>query len=193
MATTAIPGRSWASLHTPAEYLDPRWYALYTCANHEKRVAQQLQQRSIEHFLPLYETVHRWTDRRMCLRLPLFPGYVFVRLALHDKVRVLEAPGVVHLVGVSGRPTPLDDGEIDTLRQGLDSSLRALPHPYLNAGRRVGIVRGPLAGCEGILLRRKGNYRVVLSVHLIMRSIAVDVDLADIAPHPRQTGRAANS
>jgi transcription antitermination factor NusG len=166
----------------PANYLEPRWYAAYTCANHEKRIAKQLEERGIEHFLPLYETVHRWRDRRMRLKVPLFPGYVFVRLPLRERLRVLTVPSVVHLVGFGDRPMALPDAELESLRNGLNRELRAQPHPYLKAGRRVRVRSGPLAGLEGILLRRKGNFRVVLSIDLIMRSIAVDADIADVLP-----------
>lgn len=166
----------------PANYLEPLWYAAYTCSNHEKRIAQQLQERGIEHFLPLYETVHRWKDRRMRLSLPLFPGYVFVRLPLRDRLRVLQVPSVVRFVGCGDLPTALPESEIESLRNGLREELRAQPHPYLMTGRRVRVKSGPLAGMEGILQRRKGDFRVVLSIDLIMRSIAVDVDIADVLP-----------
>src|SRR5215469_17978008 len=89
-------------VEAPAER---QWYAAYTSANHEKRVAQQLTWRSVEHFLPVYESVRRWKDRRVPLQLPLFPGYVFVRLALRDRLRVLAVPGVARVVGFDGRPT----------------------------------------------------------------------------------------
>lgn len=166
--------------HPWADYFEVRWYAAYTCANHEKRVAGQLEQRAVEHFVPLYESVRRWKDRRVRLHLPLFPGYVFVRVALRDRLQVLEIPSVVRLVGFNGRPTPLSDDEIEALRIGLAQRLHAEPHPYLKAGRRVRIVRGPLQGSEGILIRRKRLFRVVLSVDLIRRSVAVEVDSADI-------------
>jgi len=161
---------------------EARWYAAYTCANHEKRIAEQLRGRAIEHFLPLYEAVHRWKDRRVRLELPLFPGYVFVRLPLAERLRVLELPSVVRLVGFGEHPEPLSDEEVNTLRLGLRSGLRAQPHSFLFLGRRVRITRGPLSGLEGVLLRRKGNLRIVLSVDLIQRSIAVDVDAADVVP-----------
>jgi transcription antitermination factor NusG len=168
----------------PASYLEPRWYAAYTCANHEKRIAQQLEERGIEHFLPLYETVHRWKDRRMRLTVPLFSSYVFVRLPLRDRLHVLTIPSIVRLVGFGDLPMPLPEPELESLRNGLNRELRAQPHPYLTTGRRVRMRGGPLAGLEGILLRRKGNYRVVLSIELIMRSIAVDADIADVLPLP---------
>src|SRR6267378_5822400 len=103
----------------PADYLEPRWYAAYTCANHEKRVREQLEQRSVESFLPLYETVRRWKDRRMRLQMPLFPGYVFVRMVLMDRLRVLQVPSVVRLVGFNGHLSPLLDEEIEGLKKGL--------------------------------------------------------------------------
>ncbi len=174
-------------LALPAAYLEPRWYPAYTCARHEKRVAQQLERRSVELFLPLYETVHRWKNGRARVQLPLFPGYIFVRIALRDRLRVLEIPSVVRLVGFNGLPTALPDDEMEAMRNGLTRQLRPEPHPYLRVGRRVRIIRGPLEGWEGILLRKKGNFRIVLSIDLIMCSVAVDVDAADVGriPSPR--------
>jgi transcription antitermination factor NusG len=164
----------------PTEYRELRWYAAYTSAKREKRVALQMGQRSIEHFLPVYESLRRWKDRRIKLELPLFPGYVFVRLPLCDHLRVLQMPGVARLVGFNGQPAVLPDSEIEALRTGLAAQLRAEPHPYLTVGRRVRIVRGPLEGVEGILIRRKNALRVVLSLDLIMRSASVEVDVGDI-------------
>jgi transcription antitermination factor NusG len=170
--------------HWPIESVEPLWYAAYTCANHEKRVTEQLVQRSVEHFLPLYESVRRWNDRRIRLQLPLFPGYVFVRLALRDRLRVLQVPSVVRLVGFDGHPAPLPDREIEALRNGLTNQLRAEPHPYLVVGRRVRIKHGPLAGVEGILIRKKNALRVILSLDLIKRSASVEVDAGDIERIP---------
>jgi transcription antitermination factor NusG len=161
-------------------YIQPRWYALYTCANHEKRVAKQLEERAVEHFLPLYDSVRRWKDRKVKLELPLFPGYVFVHLALQNRLGVLQVPGVARLVGFGGLPVALPDQQLEALRAGLKGDFCAEPHPYLVVGRRVRITRGPLQGTEGILIRKKGSFRVVLSLVLIMRSVAVEVDTADI-------------
>lgn len=171
-------------LGSPAGLFEPLWYAAYTSANHEKRVAEQLARRSVEHFLPLYESVRRWKDRRVRLELPLFPGYMFVRLALCDRMRVLEVPSVVRLVGFNGQPFALPEGEIDMLRERLSGQVRAEPHPYLTVGRRVRIKSGPLEGAEGILIRKKSAFRVVLSIHLIMRSVAVEIHTADVEPLP---------
>jgi transcription antitermination factor NusG len=166
---------------TEAEiYQQPYWYALYTCANHEKRIADQLEGRGIEHFLPQYESVRRWKDRRVRLKLPLFPGYVFVRLALRDRLRVVQIPSVVRFVGFNGIPAALPESEMEIMRSGLSHRWRAEPHPFLTVGRRVRITSGPFAGLDGVLKRKKSNLRVVVSLSLIQRSIAVDVDAADI-------------
>jgi len=164
----------------PVECGQPQWYAAYTSANHEKRVAEQLIVRDVEHFLPVYESVRRWKDRRVKLQMPLFPGYMFVRLMLRDRLRILQIPSVVRLVGFNGIPAPLPDQDIESLRGALRQQLRAQPHPYLTIGKRVRILRGPLEGKEGILVRRKANLRVILSIDLIARSIVVDVDALDV-------------
>jgi transcription antitermination factor NusG len=158
----------------------PHWYAAYTCAKHEKRVAAELVAREVQHFLPLYSSVRRWKDRRVQLDLALFPGYVFVRLALRDRLQVLQIPSVVRLVGFGGLPTALPDVEMEILREGLCQGSRAEPHPFLTIGRRVRITAGPFAGLEGVLKHKKSNLRVVVSLELIQRSVAVDVDAADV-------------
>ena len=169
-------------LQTQMAMVEPRWYAAYTCANHERHVAAELGAREVEHFLPLYSSVRRWKDRRVNLDLPLFPGYIFVRLALRDRLRVVQIPSVVRLVGFNGLPTALPDTEMEILRTGLSRSLRAEPHPFLTVGRRVRVTGGPFAGLEGILRRKKTNLRVVVSLELIQRSVAVDVDAVDVRP-----------
>jgi transcription antitermination factor NusG len=166
----------------PSHYLEPHWYAAYVSANHEKRVGQQLQLRAIEHFLPLYDSVRRWKDRRINLQLPLFPGYVFVHLALRDRLQVLETRGVAKLVGFNGAPTPLPQLEIEALRTTLGDGVRANPHPYLKVGRRVRVKAGPLEGMQGILVRRKNVSRFVISLDLIMRSVAVEVEALELEP-----------
>jgi transcription antitermination factor NusG len=166
-----------------------RWYAAYTHARHEKAVARQLGVRQIEAFLPLFETVHSWKGRRAEVRLPFFPGYVFVRIPQSERSRVLQVPGVAHLVG-GGRPTPLADSEVEAVRK-LCSHTRACPHPFLSTGRRARVLSGPLAGLEGLVLRRKGNLRFILSVDLIQRSVAVELDAAELEPLLARTSAAA--
>ncbi len=157
-----------------------QWFAAYTCPRHEKRVREQLERRAVENFLPVYEAVHRWKDRRARVELPLFPGYIFVRIPAIERLRVLEVPSVVRLVAFNGQPTPLPERDIDILRQGLTGEVKALPHPYLKVGRRVRVKRGVMAGLEGILQRRKEGFRLVISIDLIMRSLSIEVDAADV-------------
>jgi transcription antitermination factor NusG len=164
----------------PSEFAVPRWYAAYTSANHEKRVAEQLRGREMEHFLPLYESVRRWKDRQVKLELPLFPGYLFVRLALRDRLKVQQVPGVARLVGFDGTPIEVPEEAIETLRITAASGVRAEPHAYLTEGRRVRLKTGPLTGMQGILLRRKGHLRLVVSIGLIQRAVALEVDMADV-------------
>lgn len=166
----------------PSSYSESLWYAVFTSANHEKRVAEQLAHRSVEHFLPLYQSARRWKDRRIQLQLPLFHGYVFVRLALRDRLQVLQVPGVARLVGFSGTPTPLPQEEIDALRATFASGFRAEPHPYLTMGRQVRVKAGPLAGISGILVKRKNRARFVISVELIQRAMALEIDEVDLEP-----------
>ena len=164
------------------EFFESRWYAVSTCARHEKWVACQMDRLTIEHFLPVYKSLRRWKDRRKELELPLFPGYLFVRIALRDRLQVLRIPGVAHLVGTQGKPSQLPDLEITRLQAGLLPGNRLAPHPYLKVGRRIRVASGPMAGTEGILVRRKDALRVVVSVDLIQRSFALEIDESDIVP-----------
>lgn len=181
-ATLTTERRGYNEVSLPDSYLEPRWYAAHLCANREKRVAAELNARNVENFLPLYTSVRRWKDRRVNLDLPLFPGYVFVRLALRDRLRVQLVPGVARLVGFDGTPAALPPEDINRIRAFLAQGLRAEPHPFLRAGRRARVLRGPLAGIEGIVLRRKNRSRLVLSFHLIQRSVAIEMDQGVLAP-----------
>jgi transcription antitermination factor NusG len=159
-----------------------RWYAVYTVSRHEKRVARGLMQRRLDCFLPTYRSVRRWKDRRQELELALFPGYVFVHVERKDRLQIIQVPSVVNIVSFDGQPAPIPDAEIEALRRGLATQTRMEPHPYLKVGKRVRIHSGPMVGQEGILIRRKDSLRVVLSLDFIMRSVSVEVDLADIEP-----------
>jgi transcription antitermination factor NusG len=170
---------------TAPSFFEPLWYVVYTNANHEKRVAQQLEQRSIEHLLPLYDSIRQWKDRRVQLQMPLFPGYVFVRFALRDRLQVLQLPSVAHLVSFNGQPAALPEEEIQAIQNCLSRGQQVEPHPYLQdlqAGRRARVRSGPLHGLEGIILRRKNRTRFILSFDLIMRSVAVEIDDIDLVP-----------
>jgi transcription antitermination factor NusG len=151
------------------------WYAVYTSANHEKRVAEQFAVRGIEHFFPQYESVRKWKDRRKCLQLPLFPGYVFVQIELTKRLCVLQVPGVARLVGFDGQPAPVPEGDLRRVREFLAQGFRAEPHRILKVGRRVRVKGGPLVGMEGIVARRKNGHKLVISFDLIQQAVAVEI------------------
>ena len=160
----------------------PRWFALYTTPRHEKHVSEILAQRQIETFLPLYRTTRRWKKSRpVDLELPLFPTYVFVRIAQGARGAVLGMPGVVSIVGSAREPWPVPDPDIEAIRLGLQMG-KIEPHPYLTVGERVRIKAGVMTGVEGVLVRKKNALRVVLSLDAIMRSVALEVDADDIEP-----------
>lgn len=159
----------------PVESFRTCWYAVYTRSRHEKSVAEQLHGKGVETFLPVYRSVRRWKNGEHTVELPLFPGYAFVHFSLADRLAVLKVPGVVRLVGFNGVPAALEDHEVEDLRQALAAGVTARPHPYLTEGCRVRITGGPLAGRQGILVRRQSTIRVVLSIDLIQRSVLVDV------------------
>lgn len=161
----------------------PHWYAAYTLARHEKRVSQQMIERGLDCFLPLFASIHHWKDRNKRIELPLFPSYVFVHIALRDKLRVLQLPGVIQLVGkTNGIPTEIPDREINSIRVSVKENSCSEPYPYLAVGERVRIHSGPMAGCEGVLIRKQGGLMLVLSIHLLMRSVAVEISASDVDP-----------
>jgi len=165
-----------------AEFSCPRWYAVSTRSRHEKSVSRLLDGKSVEVFLPVYKSVHRWNDRNAMVSQPIFPGYVFARIDVADRMQVVSVPGVINLVGAPGRPCPIPDEELNALRACWEHRIKMEPHPYLVVGRRVRIRRGLLAEMEGVLVRKKGQFRLVLSVNLIARSVAVEVDANDVVP-----------
>ena len=179
----ALCGDSSAVLHAEpvSAIAQARWYAVYTCANHERRVADQFAGRDVKNFLPQYESVRHWKDRKVRLQLPLFPGYLFVHMAPPERLLVLQVPGVVRVVGFNGNPTPIPQEDIERIREFLGQGWRAEPHPYLQMGRRARVVRGPLMGMEGIVVRRKNRSRLVLSFDLIQRSMAIEMEESDLA------------
>ena len=156
------------------------WFAAYTAPRHEKRIAEHFQQRQIDSFLPLYRSKHKWSDgSKAIVDLPLFPGYIFVHVALSNRVPVLEVPGVLWLVSCGRCPAPLPDAEVEALREGL-RVCKAEPHPYLVIGERVRIKAGPFTGMEGGVLRKNNIFRVVLTLSHIMHSMAVEIDACDV-------------
>jgi transcription antitermination factor NusG len=160
----------------------PQWFAAYTTPRHEKHVSEMLAEREIEHFLPLYRAARQWKKSiPVVLELPLFPTYVFVRIVREARGSVLAVPGVLSIVGSSKEPWPLPDLEMEALRHGIQTS-KIEPHPFLNVGERVRVKAGAMAGIEGVLIRKKNEFRVVITLDAIMRSIAVEVDATDVEP-----------
>ena len=162
------------------------WWAVYTRHQHEKTVAENLSSSSLEVFLPLYNVVRQWKDRKKHLALPLFPCYVFLHGEFERRVQVLSTPGVHSIVTIAGRPAAIPEVEIEAIRRAAQSSLGVEPHPFLRRGDRVRIKTGPLADIEGILVRRKSSYRLILSAELLQMSIAVEVDAFRVEPLSRR-------
>jgi transcription antitermination factor NusG len=152
------------------------WYALYTRHQYEKIVATALSGKGFEVFLPLYSAVHRWKDRDKRLSLPLFPSYVFVQGPLDRWIPILTTPGVHSVVGFGGEPAMIPSSQIEAVRRVVDSSVKAEPHPFLKCGHRVRLRAGPLTGLEGILLRKKSLWKLVVSVEMLQRSVVVEID-----------------
>jgi transcription antitermination factor NusG len=161
-----------------------RWYAIYTCSRREKQVARIFTERRLESFLPLQIAIHRGTHGRKQVSLPLFPGYIFVHIGPQDRRRVLDVPGVVRVVSFQGQPAVVSDAEIDALQKVLASGRRVEPCTFAKIGHEAEILSGPFQGLRGKVLRRNNRCRVVLSVDLLHRSIAVDVDEDNIEFRP---------
>jgi transcription antitermination factor NusG len=158
------------------------WYALRTRSRHEKLVRDQLAAQGVEPFLPLIERARQWKDRRKLVAFPLFPGYCFARFPVSLRVVVLSTTGVVQVLGNRDGPVPVPDAEIEAVRRLVTSTLPYDPHPYLREGMQVEVIRGPLAGVRGILLRKGTRARLVMGVTLIHQAASVELDALDVAP-----------
>lgn len=162
--------------------VDARWFALRVKPRHEKAAAAGLRFKGYEEFAPLYRIRRRWSDRYREVEVPLFDGYVFCRFDFRCRLPILTTPGVLRIVGSGKEPVSVPDGEIDDLKAVVRSGLPAEPCPFLEAGWQVVIQEGPLRGVQGTLLEIKGRERLVLSVSLLHRSIAVEVDRRWVTP-----------
>lgn len=158
------------------------WFALQVRSRREGFVATYLEGQGYECFLPLYKSRRRWSDRVKEVEQPLFPGYLFCRFDLHNRGPLLMTPGVQQIVGVARTPMPVEEREIEAIRQALSSGLPNQPWPYMQVGERVRVNYGSLVNLEGILVNFKGSHRVVLSVSLLQRSVAMEIDLAWVSP-----------
>lgn len=158
------------------------WFAVQVRSRKEDWVASQLVGQGLECFLPKYKAVRRWSDRMKELDQPLFPGYLFCRFDFQARRPIVVTPGVIQILSVGRAPTPIDETEIAAIQQAISSGLPSQPWPYVAVGERVRVTYGNLTGLEGLLIKFKGNHRVVLSVTLLQRSVAMEVDLAWVTP-----------
>jgi transcription antitermination factor NusG len=164
--------------------LNHHWYAVCTRYQHEKNAARILEYKEFEVFLPLYKARHRWKDRIKEVSVPLFPGYLFVREEFKRWLAILTTPGVSSIVSCGDQPVAIPFSEIEGVRRIVESTLRVEPHPFLKSGDWVRVKYGPIAGVEGILLRQKNVTRLVLSVEMLGKSAAVEVDATDVERIP---------
>ncbi|HVB85942.1 MAG TPA: UpxY family transcription antiterminator [Candidatus Dormibacteraeota bacterium] len=154
------------------------WFALQVRARHETGVANFLSGRGYEPFVPMYQGRRRWSDRIKVVDTPLFPGYLFCRFDINNRLPILTTPGVIQVVGFNRTPVPVDDSEIGAIQNLVTSGFPSQPWPFLQAGDRVQIESGPLRGLEGLLVELKGSHRLIVSVTLLQRSVAVEIDSA---------------
>jgi transcription antitermination factor NusG len=170
-----------ANQHNSRERLEnANWYAIYIKHNHERKSADLLTRKGLEVFLPFYDSVRRWKDRKKSLSMPLFPGYVFLKSTLQNKIEILSTPGVFFIVENAGRACPIPEHEIQAIRTIVQSDAKFEPHAFLKSGELVRIRSGPLAGIAGIFLKPKNNFRIVVSIELLRKAIAIEVDAANV-------------
>jgi transcription antitermination factor NusG len=158
------------------------WWALYTRHQHERTVADMLTAKGFEVFLPLYESTRRWKDRKRTLSLPLFPCYLFLRGRMDRKLQVVSTPGIHMILHRGDRVATIPEQEIEAIQRAVESSYSLEPHPFLKCGMRVRVLRGALEGVEGILVRKKNLFRLILSVDMLAQSVAVEVSASDVEP-----------
>jgi transcription antitermination factor NusG len=167
-----------------------RWYAVFVRARYEKAVASQFDQKGLEVFLPLYKVSRLWGSRRAEVSLPLFPGYVFSRFDIMDqRIDVLRTSGVMTIVGTAHVATPIGDHEIEAIQRVAASGIAATPWPYLEAGQSVKVQSGALAGIEGVLVRSKSECRLVISVQMLQRSVAIEIESDCVGMQKQRTGK----
>jgi len=176
---------SQPEVHSSSEYswrdqnqatLLPEWYAVYTRSHQERAVKTQLDGRGVENFLPSYEKTSQWKDRKKLIQMPLFPGYLFVRILSVRRLEVLKAYGVVQILGNSTGPMPIPEEQMASVKRFVEVGLKCDPHPYLKIGKKVRITEGPLEGLQGILVRKKNRSLFVISVEMIQRSVSVELE-----------------
>ncbi len=156
----------------------PRWYAIYTRSRYEKKVSMELEERGLEHFLPLVPQLRYWKDRKKIVNMPIFPGYVFVNIKISEKIRVLRANGVVRFIEFNGSPSPIPDAQIEDVRQLLKYPDRVETASYFNCGDSVEITAGPFSGISGKIIHSRGKQRILVGIEIIQQAISVEIDSA---------------
>jgi transcriptional antiterminator NusG len=157
------------------------WYALRTRSNQERMVAAILESKGYDNYLPVYRCRRRWSDRVVTTEVHLFPGYVFCRFDHKQRLPIMVTPGVVNIIGCGNNPESIPDSEIQAIEKVLESGLAAEPHPFLQIGQPIRIDHGALKGLEGILIRKKTGWRLLVSVSMLQRSVSVEIDQSCIA------------
>jgi len=165
----------------------PKWYALAVGYQHEQQTERALRSKGLETLVPLYSSQRQWSDRIKEIQLPVFAGYVLCHFPMTERLHVTDTPGVGKIVGFGGTPAALEDSEIAAIRLVMESKRPWAPWPYLKAGDRVRVERGPMRGLEGTLLRTKDALRLVIGVELLQRSMAVELDREAIEPIRKRT------
>jgi transcription antitermination factor NusG len=169
------------------------WYALQVRARYERSVTSFLVEMGYETFLPLSEITRQWSDRKKKVDSPLFPGYIFCRFSLQDRLPVLKTPGIIQIVGYSRIPVPVDEKEVVAIQSVVASGLPKQPYPFLHAGDKVIVQTGPLAGLEGFLVESRGKNRLIVSINLLQRSLAVEINSDLVVLHPQEANYAQSN
>lgn len=160
--------------------MEKHWYAVYTIVRHEKKIASLFSLKELDNYCPIVEVASQWKDRKKIVHSPLFPGYLFVNINHENRWDVLNTPGVVRILGQGKELVTVPYEQIETIRRLVESRIRFDPYTYFEGGREVEVVRGPLTGARGRIVERRGNYRLILSVDLIQRSVSTEVDIDDV-------------
>jgi transcription antitermination factor NusG len=172
------------AVETAADHTHPMWFAVYTRSRHEQRVYDRLCALDIEVFLPMMESVRQWSDRRKRIMMPLFPGYLFVKISWlpENRLAILKQPGVVRIISDYENAAPIPEEQIMAIQRFIAHDIRMDPCPYIRVGQRAEIRKGVLKGLQGILLRKKGAYRFVIAVDMIQQAVSVEVNAEDLLP-----------
>lgn len=183
----SFPTGRTAGVETGLPSCNPcRWYAAYTYPRHERSVAKNLSAQGVEVFCPTFSVESPWKDRRVTILCPLFPGYVFTRIHLEERIKVVSHPSVLRLLSFNGIPVPIPDCEIDAIRLCVMTGSKLESHPFLETGMRVRVREGLFCGVEGIVIRKSNKCGLVVSISAICQAVVLEVDPECLQPIPQQ-------